>query len=119
MPKTIQTLRQRAFQHQGGTCCYCSAPMWQRSPEELPCKPPSLRAAKQLQCTAEHLLARSDGGGHTEKNIAAACTRCNHGRHKRRRPLGPSEFRGHVLRRMETGRWHAEWVHAQAHAQGA
>jgi hypothetical protein len=112
MPSTIQSLRQHAFKEQGGACCYCNCLMWQRSPDELPCKAPSLRAARQLLCTAEHLQARSAGGGNTAKNIAAACARCNRCRHKRRVPLGPPAFRGHVLRRMSTGRWHAKWVHA-------
>ncbi|WP_436021865.1 HNH endonuclease [Rhizobacter sp. LjRoot28] len=111
MPSTNPSHRLRAFARQGGRCCYCTSPMWLNSPAELPCPTPSLRAAKHLQCTAEHLVARCDGGGNTADNIAAACSRCNQGRHKRRRPPGPSAFRDLVLRRMGTGQWHDQWVH--------
>lgn len=111
MPSNIPALRQRAFNRQDGKCCYCTSPMWLRSPYELPFSAPSGRAAKHLQCTAEHLVARSAGGKDAAANIAAACARCNYGRHKRRIPLEPSAFRNHVLVRMGMGRWHARWVH--------
>jgi 5-methylcytosine-specific restriction endonuclease McrA len=39
-------------------------------------------------CTAEHLVARMDGGRDTRDNIVAACRRCNAARHQL--GLGPA-----------------------------
>ncbi|WP_436294400.1 MULTISPECIES: HNH endonuclease [unclassified Variovorax] len=41
----------------------------------------SLDEAKLFRCTAEHKVARKDGGKHTRGNIAASCWDCNHRRH--------------------------------------
>lgn len=107
----ITTLRQQAFRHQGGHCYYCGVRMWLRSPTELPSPGTGLRALAQLQCTAEHLTAQRDGGGNTVGNIAAACARCNRGRHKLSKPPEPSAFRNHVARRVARRRWHHQWVY--------
>ncbi|WP_414635381.1 HNH endonuclease [Azospira sp.] len=66
----------------------------------------SLAQARLLQCTAEHLRARQDGGKNSPGNIAAACWYCNTRRHKRVHQLRPEEFRQHVVKRMRNGRWH-------------
>jgi 5-methylcytosine-specific restriction endonuclease McrA len=62
--------------------------------------------ARQFQCTAEHLLARQDGGGDERGNIVAACLVCNQRRHKRKQPPEPDIYRGLVQRRLNRGQWH-------------
>jgi hypothetical protein len=67
----------------------------------------SLAGAKRfLLCTAEHLIAKSEGGTDTASNIAAACMFCNQARHKAKHPLSPEDYRNHVQRRIRRGRWH-------------
>jgi 5-methylcytosine-specific restriction endonuclease McrA len=110
MPQ-IALLRQRAFECQRGRCIYCNVPMWLKSPAELPINPPSLKAARHVRCTAEHLIARRDGGADVPANIAAACARCNHTRHKRKSPPQPDSFAEEVKKRVAKGRWHHAWIH--------
>lgn len=117
MPTKLQVLRARAFQRQGGLCCYCGVRMWLALPGELPDMPRSLAAAARLRCTAEHLQAQSAGGQDSAANIAAACAHCNHTRHKRRQPPDPVAFRQQVARRMKAGSWHQRWVHERGLAQ--
>lgn len=83
-------LRRQAYKRQHGLCIYCCCPMW-----EVDC-PQFARAygltadlARGLQCTAEHLHARRDGGRNVKANIAAACLRCNLGRHAGRSQRAP------------------------------
>ncbi|WP_156473000.1 HNH endonuclease [Pseudorhodoferax sp. Leaf265] len=111
MPTRIQSLRLQAFQRQCGLCFYCSAPMWLLCPSELPGCHPAQHAFKQLRCTAEHLLPQSEGGLDREDNIVAACARCNHTRHQRKRPPLPSAYREEVAKRMRRGCWHDSLVH--------
>ena len=107
MPTTLQKLRTNAFRRQSGCCYYCKQPMWIddinrfAAANEL-----TLRQARGRQCTAEHLVARQDGGTDTSENIAAACWICNQRRHKRSRPGLPDDYRTHVQRRVAQGRWH-------------
>ncbi|WP_407670773.1 HNH endonuclease [Paraburkholderia franconis] len=70
----------------------------------------SRRQALQLQCTAEHLHARADGGVDCQRNIVAACRVCNARRHHRKVARNPSEHRMHVQRCVNRGKWHANWV---------
>jgi hypothetical protein len=100
--KKLQRLRARAFYAQGGICCYCGTPMWLESPSELALRP---RAAVFRQCTAEHLLARQDGGPDEPYNIAAACWLCNQIRHRRKKALSAEDFRALVRLRLANGRW--------------
>ncbi|MBJ2155250.1 HNH endonuclease [Variovorax sp. IB41] len=58
----LKLLRHRACQEQGGRCFYCLLPMGRN-------------------VTAEHLVARMDGGKDTRDNIVAAHQRCNESRH--------------------------------------
>jgi hypothetical protein len=111
MHSKVRYLRNSAFNRQGGRCCYCSLPMWLRSPHELEFAAPSNRAAELLRCTAEHLQAKSRGGKDVAKNIAAACWRCNFARHRRPNPPDPDAYRQLVQRRMAAGHWHDRWVH--------
>ena len=103
----LKTLRTRAFHAQGGCCCYCGAPMWLASPDEL--RPMGLRprTAAPMRCTAEHLIAKQDGGRDVDGNIAAACWLCNTRRHKRKSPPTPGIYRTFVQRRLEKGKWHS------------
>jgi 5-methylcytosine-specific restriction endonuclease McrA len=113
MPKNrrIQSLRRQAFERQGGRCYYCGVCMWLTAPTELPGAPQKASAWPRLRCTAEHLLAQSEGGRDTLSNIAAACALCNHTRHKRKKPPEPHAYRAEVRRRMKGGAWHQRWVH--------
>ncbi|MEZ5586276.1 MAG: HNH endonuclease [Sedimenticolaceae bacterium] len=107
MPNPIVKHRQNAFNRQQGRCYYCGMPMWQRHPEEVaPLLGVKPRTVSGLQCTAEHLVARQDGGTNTKKNIAAACRTCNGRRHKATRPLSPPEYRQKVQGRVKAGKWH-------------
>jgi hypothetical protein len=107
MSNSIPRLRARAFAAQEGRCFYCSLPLCNGDPARfarehtLPVK-----FTKTLRCTAEHLHARSEGGGNVATNIAAACFYCNHTRHRFKKPLSPEAFRKHVQGRMAEGRWH-------------
>jgi len=102
MSRRLKPHRQQAFLRQDGRCYYCERRMWLGDKH---------RAARQLQCTAEHLIARQDGGRDSADNIAAACRFCNAARHRRRRQLTAAQFRDLVQRRLRQGRWlprHAE-----------
>lgn len=113
MPK-LQRLRTKAFHAQQSRCTYCGLVMWLESPNEL--KPFGLRAktAAPLRCTAEHLLAKQDGGKDAEGNIAAACWLCNARRHKRKKPPSPEVYRVFVQRRVAKGKWHPPVVLGKA-----
>ena len=112
MPSRICRLRLRAFLLQHGLCWYCGAPMWLTSSLELDAELPSSAAASRLRCTAEHLVARTDGGRDTPSNVVAACFHCNHTRHVRKHPPTPEVYRLEVGRRMARHGWHPAWVHA-------
>lgn len=94
MASRLQKLKRNAFLEQKGRCWYCDRQM-------LLCPETS-----SLQCTAEHLVARSQGGKDTPDNIVAACRYCNQTRHRRRMPPSPGDFRRIVRERLDKGRWH-------------
>jgi hypothetical protein len=63
--------------------------------------------ATLLQATAEHLIARRDGGGDTDENVVAACLFCNRRRHHARRLApAPIEYLRRVRARVAAGKWH-------------
>ncbi|WP_156968873.1 HNH endonuclease [Arenimonas metalli] len=66
--------------------------------------------ASRLSCTAEHLLARQDGGSDIVSNIAAACLHCNQTRHRMRPPPGPVAYRRIVNKHLQAGQWHRRKV---------
>jgi len=103
---TIKKHRHTAFLSQQARCCYCELPMWEQSPTELKHLGLPPESLKPLRCTAEHLVARQDGGNNSRQNIAAACHRCNKGRHARKAQLSPDRYRRHVQRRLRQGKWH-------------
>ena len=67
MPSVIAKNRLIAYQRQSGRCYYCDLPMW------LGKLPGKRHRPASLQCTAEHLVARQDGGDNSARNIVAAC----------------------------------------------
>lgn len=111
--KSRQRLRARAYKDQSSRCFYCKVQMWVDDStafaDRIGANP---KAAKLLQCTAEHLLARCDGGADSVENVVAACVTCNARRHKRKFPLNPDQFGKLVQTRVRQGRWHPAWVYA-------
>lgn len=107
MPITPTKARAIAFHEQGGRCYYCDKPMWLDDPSAFAQKHglPDSRL-KNLQATAEHLVAQCDGGGNAKSNIVAAHALCNRRRHQRKTALPPERFRDLVQRRMADHRWH-------------
>jgi hypothetical protein len=98
--------RQSAASLQGYRCYYCGLPMWLDDPARFAALHGlSMRQARLLRCTAEHLRARSDAGRDHRQNIVAACLFCNQHRHRARTPLGPEELRERVALAMQRRRW--------------
>lgn len=99
--------RSEAFFQQQGRCYYCGALMWANDCAQFALTfGISPRAAKWLQCTAEHLHSRRDGGTDARNNIVAACLLCNRRRHNRKGSLSPAEYLAHVRARLWRGTWH-------------
>lgn len=105
--KSLSKIRSSAFSRQSGRCFYCGYPMWTDSPEHYAkqhgCTP---KQAKPLQCTAEHLVARQDGGKDKASNIVAACRACNQRRHQRKQAPAPERYSALVRSRVQKGGWH-------------
>jgi hypothetical protein len=103
MPSRIlQRQRLRAARMQGFCCCYCDLPMaGTGSPYHLALA----SLGSWFEATAEHLLARQDGGGDSADNIAAAHRVCNARRHRCAKPLLPAAFAVHVCGRIAKDRW--------------
>lgn len=111
MTHTLARLRAIALTRQGGRCFYCDLPMWSSEPGPFAARHGlTLRQARWLQATAEHLHPRQDGGPHLASNIAAACLTCNARRHRRRTVPSPQQYRRFVQARVEQGRWHPSHV---------
>ena len=105
--RKLPTYRRNAFLAQSGRCFYCSAEMWLTHPERFASRYGlSEREAWRFKCTAEHLIARRDGGSDTQENIVAACKFCNSTRHQIRCAPEPTTYVQHVRRRLRAGRWH-------------
>jgi 5-methylcytosine-specific restriction endonuclease McrA len=106
MVNRVAQLRALKMKMQNGCCYYCGQPMWRCGDaaflERFNLSP---RQASLFLCTAEHLVARSDGGSTVEANIVAACRFCNQTRHKARKLREPVDYTAHVRRRIERGGW--------------
>lgn len=103
----IKQLRKRAFNAQNGICCYCGNAMWETDePAFRERNRLTEKQSKMLQCTAEHLVARQDGGKDAVGNIAAACLYCNRHRHAAKVALPPDRYKERVGREMAAKRWH-------------
>jgi hypothetical protein len=92
--KSSTRARERAFSIQNGLCYYCDRPM-----------APSSQWPHGLACTAEHLVAKRDGGGNSQENIVAAHAFCNRARHARKCPMSHTKYRDHVQKRVAAGKW--------------
>lgn len=107
MSNSFTKHRAHAFTNQDGRCYYCTARMWlQKSAEFATKHGVSEREAARFQCTAEHLVARQDGGTNQPQNIVAACRFCNVTRHRRLSPLPSDRYRSLVSRRLNCLKWH-------------
>jgi hypothetical protein len=109
-----QKLRTAAAVKQDHCCFYCGFPMWHAGEGEAFARvlSTSQRLAAQLQGTAEHLTAKTDGGRTTAKNIVAVCLTCNRKRHQRKSPQDPDAYKAHVQGRLARGAWHPHHLHA-------
>jgi 5-methylcytosine-specific restriction endonuclease McrA len=106
MPSKLAKIRQHAYSQQQYRCYYCEHLMWADNPIEfVRTYRVSIAAARLFQCTAEHLVPTSCGGRDSMENIVAACLFCNRTRHRAKKPLKPSEYRGKVRARVSRGRW--------------
>lgn len=109
--KALKNIRRTKMLEQSGRCYYCDLPMWDAALDNrLPAICRSSGLPKILQCTAEHLRPRSEGGENTAENIVAACWYCNTTRHKRKCPPSPETHRTRVRQRMAAGQWLAAQV---------
>lgn len=108
MAKSLSKYRSKAHQLQGGRCVYCGVIMWTADcPAFAKHHGLTLRSARWLQCTAEHLHPRQEGGDDSPENIAAACRYCNLRRHAgRRKAPRPDEYRSLVRKRVLSKKWH-------------
>jgi len=104
--------RLQAFKKQRGHCYYCDAPMWLEKLSEFAAKYRiRKKQAERFQCTAEHLIARKNGGTNARENIVAACWYCNSRRHRRQADLSPAEYWKVVMCFMERRTWHPKVFH--------
>lgn len=107
MPSPISRYRLAAFKRQSGLCYYCSAPMWNDGQAVFAAVHNlSLSQAARFRCTAEHLVARQDGGKNANGNIVAACSFCNRTRHRMKVALNHEAYKEHVTARMRRLKWH-------------
>jgi 5-methylcytosine-specific restriction endonuclease McrA len=58
-----------------------------------------------FQCTAEHVIARRDGGVEV-RNIVAACRHCNLTRHETENPLPAEVYRERIRKDVAEARWY-------------
>jgi 5-methylcytosine-specific restriction endonuclease McrA len=107
MTSPLVRSRSLAFARQKGRCYYCDYPMWR---DDIACfallHRISVKQARRLQCTAEHLVARQDGGKEGISNMVAACVTCNRGRHRIKEVPSPEKYRAHVQKRISLNRWY-------------
>ncbi|MFZ6048615.1 HNH endonuclease [Pseudomonas sp. CR3202] len=112
MSRALIRHRFNAYINQSGRCFYCGVAMWLKGMEGFAHKHHmSLRQAWRFKCTAEHLVARCDGGGDEPENIVAACSYCNCKRHDRKQSMSSDHYRRYVLGRLQSRRWHQDWVY--------
>lgn len=106
MSRSVIRARRAAFGRQKGLCCYCSSPMWQSHAKAFAAEHGlTRRQAREHRATAEHLVARKDGGK-VQDNIAAACLRCNQQRHaKPSAAPDAGRWREVVQAQIALGRW--------------
>ena len=101
----LRRFRKVAARRQRHRCHYCDVPMWSKNPVQF-AELHGLREedAGHFQCTAEHVIARRDGGGE-RRNIVAACRCCNIARHEAETPMSAEAYREHVQRAVGGSTW--------------
>jgi hypothetical protein len=105
----LKKLRRLSFEKQRHQCFYCKHLMWEDNPEAFSrFYGITLKQARLLRSTAEHLVAQQDNGGDTPDNVVAACLWCNQRRHKgrHRKAPDPETYKHFISMRMEKGLWH-------------
>ncbi|MDQ1919254.1 HNH endonuclease [Massilia pseudoviolaceinigra] len=106
--KAVKAARARAFRIQAGHCCYCGWPMWLDNPSAFAARYNlSRREAAWFQRTAEHCIAKCEGGTNRAENIRAACRFCNQRRHRRATVPDAKAYACLVRNRMLKGGWHS------------
>lgn len=109
MSVSAHSARNQAYSRQEGRCFYCKSKMWSAHSEVFASLHNLTRnQARLFQCTAEHVVARQDGGNHSQSNIVAVCRFCNLWRHRRRKPPSSTEFLNIVQKRLYARRCHIE-----------
>lgn len=103
----LPSLRFKSYLAQQRRCYYCGVLMWLGRPDGFQASSPVPKGVLvKVQCTAEHLVAKRDGGADHKQNIVAACRHCNFLRHARKKALSPEAYRELVRKRISLGRWH-------------
>lgn len=111
MPTKIVQYRHQAFLEQARRCYYCGFLMWERDPEAFAkTHGISLVQAQRFKCTAEHLVARSDGGTDVSTNIVAACLHCNQTRHRMKPAPTPHALQQLISKQLRNQSWHRRAV---------
>ena len=104
--------RERKAHLQHRRCYYRDFPMWSRRPDGFARHYGiTIEQVANFQCTAEHLLARCDGGTSRLDNIVAACRCCNLRRHLRASATDPEHYRALVRKRVAKLAWHGRGLH--------
>ena len=108
MRKTYAQPRSHAFHLQAGRCFYCECLMWQGNDLETFRTKHDLTEDQvlQLRCTAEHVIARCDGGSDDASNIVAACHYCNLKRHACLQAKNSKNYAKHVRAKIRLKEWH-------------
>ena len=101
----LRRFRKVAARRQQHRCHYCGVPMWSKNPAAFAERYGlRLEDCGHFQCTAEHMVARRDGGSE-HRNVVAACRHCNIARHEMETPLPADLYREHVQRAVAETRW--------------
>lgn len=111
MPSSLLKHRHQAFLSQNHRCYYCGFEMWENDSTQFAAAHNiTVLQASRFQCTAEHLIARQDGGTNVKENIVAACKHCNHTRHRMKPAPCPDVLRRTITKQLANGSWHRKSV---------
>lgn len=114
MPKNhLQTLRLKAFERQEHRCYYCGFLMWEEEPVSFALKHKiTVQQAQRFRSTAEHLIARQDGGKDMAENIVSACLFCNQTRHRLKPAPEPEMHKKGIIKQLVHHGWHPKKIAA-------
>ncbi|MCE2723588.1 MAG: HNH endonuclease [bacterium] len=107
--KSLLAARSIAWLSQHRRCFYCQLLTWLGDPQDF-CQATGLtpKQARPLQCTAEHLEPKSNGGSNNPSNIVAACRYCNQLRHRYKRVPSPEAHKTKIRSQVARGKWHSK-----------